>query len=148
MTLSDPALNRFGLLGHINHTAAAFANLLEQFVTADAVAGFFGWVFGKTSRAARTRHPRFGGSGPRHGRQFIKEVAGVIVNPKQRLDLPPQFKVARAGLIQICAALIGGELQGCGKHRDFGIRLFVHGNSIIYPLIREIETKRAMNRWI
>jgi hypothetical protein len=30
------------LLGHIDHAATAFANLLEQFVTADAVAWFFG----------------------------------------------------------------------------------------------------------
>ncbi len=38
----DPAANRFLLLGHIDHAAAAFANLLEQFVAADAVAGFLG----------------------------------------------------------------------------------------------------------
>ena len=38
----DPAANRFLLLGHINHAAAAFADLLEQFVAADAVAGFLG----------------------------------------------------------------------------------------------------------
>jgi hypothetical protein len=36
------ATDRFFLFGHINHAAAAFANLLEQFVVANLVAGFFG----------------------------------------------------------------------------------------------------------
>jgi hypothetical protein len=69
----------------------------------------------------------------------------VIVNPEQGFDLSAQGDVARTGLIQICAALIGGQFQGCGKHRNFGVGRFVHGNSIIYPLIREIEAKRAKN---
>ena len=36
------AAHRFLLLGHVNHAAAAFADFLEQFVAADAIAGFFG----------------------------------------------------------------------------------------------------------
>ena len=35
------AAHRFFLLGHINHTATAFTNLLKQFVTANPVTGFF-----------------------------------------------------------------------------------------------------------
>jgi hypothetical protein len=35
----DPAANRLLLFGHVNHTAAPFANLLQQFVAADAVTG-------------------------------------------------------------------------------------------------------------
>ena len=38
----DAAADRFLLLGHVNHAAAAFADLLEQFVAADPVAGLFG----------------------------------------------------------------------------------------------------------
>ncbi len=38
----DLAADRLGLLGHVNHAAAAFADLLEEFVAADAVAGLFG----------------------------------------------------------------------------------------------------------
>ena len=38
----DPAADGLLLLGHIDHPAAAFADLLEQFVVADAVAGFLG----------------------------------------------------------------------------------------------------------
>ena len=34
--------HRFLLFGHINHAAAALADLLEQLVAADAVAGLFG----------------------------------------------------------------------------------------------------------
>ncbi len=37
----DSALNRFELLGHVNDPAAAFADLLEQFVAPDFVAGLF-----------------------------------------------------------------------------------------------------------
>jgi hypothetical protein len=67
------------------------------------------------------------------------------VNPEQGFDLSAQGGVARAGLVQICAALIGGQFQSCGKNGNFRVGRFVHGNSIIYPLIREIETKRAKN---
>ena len=35
----DAAAHRFLLFGHIDDAAAAFADLLEQFVAADAVAG-------------------------------------------------------------------------------------------------------------
>ena len=38
----DAAANRLLLFGHIDHAAAAFADLLEQLVAADAVAGLFG----------------------------------------------------------------------------------------------------------
>ena len=34
----DAALDRFLLLGHIDHPAAAFANLLQQFVAANFIA--------------------------------------------------------------------------------------------------------------
>jgi hypothetical protein len=67
------------------------------------------------------------------------------VNPQQGFDLSAQGGVACAGLVQICAALVGGQFQGRGKNGNFRVRRFVHGNSIIYPLIRKIETKRAKN---
>ena len=38
----DPAMDGFRLLGHINHSTPAFADLLEQFVAADSVTGFLG----------------------------------------------------------------------------------------------------------
>src|SRR5439155_16021854 len=37
----NAAANRFLLVGHIDHAAPAFADLLEEFVVADAFAGFF-----------------------------------------------------------------------------------------------------------
>ena len=42
----DLAANGFGLFGHIDHTHAALANLLQQFVGADDRTGLFGggWV--------------------------------------------------------------------------------------------------------
>jgi len=36
------AADGFFLLGHIDHAATAFADLLQQFVVPDAVAGFLG----------------------------------------------------------------------------------------------------------
>jgi hypothetical protein len=38
-----------------------------------------------------------------------------------------------------------GNSRAAGKNGNFGVGRFVHGNSIINPLIREIETKRAKN---
>ena len=37
----DLPAHRLLLLGHINHAATAFADLLQQFVAANPVAGFF-----------------------------------------------------------------------------------------------------------
>ncbi|MGP8236757.1 MAG: hypothetical protein ACLQVW_15275 [Limisphaerales bacterium] len=76
---------------------------------------------------------------------MIKEIAGVIVNAEQCLDLLAQGLVARTGLAEVRAALIGGQFQGGGKDRNFRVGWFVHGNSLIYYSIREIETKRAKN---
>ena len=67
------------------------------------------------------------------------------MNPEQGFDLPAQGGVTRAGLIQIGAALTGGQFQSCGKNGNFRVGRFVHGNLIIHPLIRENETKRAKN---
>jgi hypothetical protein len=43
------------------------------------------------------------------------------------------------------ASLISGQFHSRSKNRNFGAGRFIHDNSIIYPLIREIETKRAKN---
>jgi len=56
-----------------------------------------------------------------------------------------QIGIARTGLGQVGAALISGQFQRCGKHRNFGVGRFAHGNSIIHHLIRKIEAKRAKN---
>jgi hypothetical protein len=65
------------------------------------------------------------------------------VNPEQSLNPPTQGDVARTGLVQIRVAFFGRQFQCCGKHRNFRVGRFIHGNSIIHPLIREIEPKRA-----
>ena len=70
----DPAADRFLLLGHINHAAAAFANLLEQFVTADAVAGFFGGVQSKVDGSARSGLIC---------RWFLEKSTGILAGLKQ-----------------------------------------------------------------
>jgi len=50
--------NRLLLLRHVNDAAAALADLLEQFVTANAVAGFFGEWDGNDDGAFRSRSAR------------------------------------------------------------------------------------------
>ena len=47
----DSAPNGFLLFGHINHAATAFADLLQKFVAANAVAGFLGGDAGNTNSA-------------------------------------------------------------------------------------------------
>src|SRR5205809_1605330 len=58
----DSAADGLGLLGHIDHPAAAFADLLKEFVATNAVAGFFGdgdysglWLFGQKALARFVR---------------------------------------------------------------------------------------------
>jgi hypothetical protein len=121
------AANGFLLFGHIDDAAAAFANLLEKLVTADAVARFFG------------RDCAFGSA----LRQFVEKNSCLIVDPEQGFNLSAQGSIARTGLIQIYAASISGQFQGSGKHHNFRVGRFVHGHSIIYPLIREIDVKRG-----
>ena len=56
----DAAAHRFLLLGHIDHAAAAFADLLEQLVAANAVAGLFGEGRGSEGGRGRGRLPGAG----------------------------------------------------------------------------------------
>ena len=68
------AAHRLLLLRHVNDAAAAFADLLEQLVAADAVAGLF----------ARVAAKRWFAAGKNGGRRFEK-IAGTIAGREQLL---------------------------------------------------------------
>ena len=83
------------LLGHINHAATAFADLLQQFVAANPVAGFFsrrmarqikpdcprlrtggfGWLTGGNAKLQETRNAMIAGS----FRRKLGTTAGTFV---------------------------------------------------------------------
>ena len=64
----DPPAHRLGLLGHVDHAAAAFAELLASLVPADDVAGLSRWVAGSPSCPPDLRAPAPARGRPRHVR--------------------------------------------------------------------------------
>ena len=78
--------DRLGLLGHIDHAHAAFADLLEQLVGADLRAGALGerLVGGSVVPPAAAQ-----------------ELAGLVVGRQQLLDPRPQLAIAAAGRVQV-----------------------------------------------
>ena len=88
----DAAANRFLLLRHIHDAAATLADFLEQFVTPDLVAGFFG-----------DRDRGCGGCqglGDRSRSWVLKKLAGLLVRGQERLHLFPEHEVAGTLTIQ------------------------------------------------
>jgi len=84
---SDAALHGLALLGHVHHTAAAFPNLLEEFVAANHRAGLLG------------RHVRRDdGFGQFGGRLFEKTVCPMV--SQQRLNPCAQGRVAPASAVE------------------------------------------------
>ena len=100
----DAAADRLLLLGHVDHAAAAFADLLQQFVAANLVAGLF--------RRGQFEPYR------RLNRRFIQEAFGPVEVTEQLVHLPAQFDIAGTGLVQKRRPLVGGQAQG-GLENDF-----------------------------
>ena len=78
-----PAAHRLLLLGHVDHAAAALADLLQQLVAANPVAGL---------SHERVRHRESNGG--------LKKRAGLVVRGKQRIRLPAQCGIAPASPFQ------------------------------------------------
>jgi len=77
MLEADAAAHRLFLLGHIHHAAAAFADLLEQLVAANSVAGLF---------RERDIHAR--GSIEVEARRWrLEEIVCLVVRLEQGFDL-------------------------------------------------------------
>ena len=82
----DAPVNRFLLLGHINHAAAPFANLLEEFVAANAVAGFLGENRRQANRSAPPRSARSCRKWLRSGRRVFEEAARFFAGLQEFFD--------------------------------------------------------------
>ncbi len=104
----DGPVDWFLLLGHVHDSATAFADFLEQFVTPDLVARFFG----HRDRACGTCQ----GLGDSSGRWVLKKLAGLFVCGEERLHLGTKRRVAHAFTIQQRGA-VGGirQLQRLGE---------------------------------
>jgi hypothetical protein len=102
----------FLLFGHINNATTAFTDLLEQFVAANAVAGFIGG--------------EAGGSNWRNGCRIFEEGTGFIAGLKQFHNTLTQGRVTGAGFIEISGALPHRQPPGSAKDSQFAIRLICH----------------------
>src|SRR5437867_189337 len=86
----DAAADWFLLLGHINHAASAFADLLEQFVPADTITGLFG-------RGNRDSYRWF----QRRPGWMLAERRSFLVRLEQTFDQSAKRGVLAASFIQI-----------------------------------------------
>ena len=86
----DLPSKRLLLLGHINHTATALANLLQQFVATNPVSGFF------KGRRVAADHA---------GRLWLESVLFVML--EQRLHSQTNRGIIRARAIQESGAFFG-----------------------------------------
>ena len=83
------AADRLLLLGHINHAAAAFADLLQQFVAANPVAGFL-------SRLQHQANSSLGGR--RRGGGTLEKRPCFFAGPEKIFDAPSQSGVPGTSL--------------------------------------------------
>ena len=121
-----PAAKRLLLLGHVNHTATAFADLLEEFVAADAVAGLFGGGNRQMDAGIGVLR-RYSGREPRRSeRRLLEKITRLIVGLKQGLDAVTQLGVTVAHLVEIGDALHCRQLQGRVEHDHFAIGGVIH----------------------
>src|ERR1035441_6834345 len=95
----DPAADGFLLLGHIDHPAPAFANLLQELVAPNPLAGLVGrsdlhcgWKW-RRSRAFHERSRR-------------------LVGAQESLHALAQSSIACTGPLQKCRTLLFGQIEG------------------------------------
>ncbi|HVR37065.1 MAG TPA: hypothetical protein VMS21_14570 [Methylomirabilota bacterium] len=84
------------MFGHIDDAATALANLLEQFVAADGIAGFLDHD-AACPCAARGR--------------IIKVIAGVAGGSQQLQDALPQFRIGTARGLQVGRPLLRRQFE-------------------------------------
>ena len=110
----------FLLFGHVNDTATAFTDLLEEFVAADSVAG----LFGNGHEPCASRPNESSGQG--------QERAGLFVVRQQILHRLTQCVVAGAGLGQESVALRACRtFQGGGENLQLALHGVFHGMPFI-----------------
>ena len=122
------------LLGHPHHAEAAFADLLEELVRADAVAGFLGFEpreFGLDLRWER--------------RGRFHKIPRRFMRGEQGADFGGEGVIARASLCQSAFAVFGGEIDERGEER---VRLFLRKAEAVreaYPI--DVVAAEAGKAW-
>jgi hypothetical protein len=112
--------HRLLLLRHVNNTAAAFPNLLEQLVAADSVAGFF------RRRQSQRNHSDVTW---RHCGRAFKESARFFASLKKFFDPLTQPGFTGAGVVKIRRAVVGGQPARSTENGKFVIRRIDHDGS-------------------
>ena len=102
------------LLGDVNDATTAFADLFEEFVAADSVAG----PFGGRQREAPC---------PLGSRRSPHEAARAVESTEQNFHSTAQTSVAAAGLVQKRGALIRGQFERGLEDRFFTLLGIAHG---------------------
>ena len=108
MTFSATAtFDRLLLFGHVDHAAAAFADLLEQLVAADLVTGLFRRLKFEPDRGLICR------------RGNRRQVVGLVVGGQQRVQPLAQGFVITAFAFQESDTLAGRFSEGQRKQSRF-----------------------------
>ena len=125
------AADRFLLLGHPDGAHAAFTNLFEKFVAADAVAGLFGRSADGLVRSMFLNSRGCSGWGqPRSGFQFavFKEFPGAVVSTEQALEPRQHGRIIATGFAQISIARLRGfDAQSLLENGFFAFGRHTHG---------------------
>lgn len=110
----DSAADRFLLFRHEDHSTTAFANLLQELVVSDAIAGLFpGSGFGPLFAYRRCR-------------RLFQESSDAIIRLEQSLYLATEILVVSADAVQKSDALRGRELNRFRK--EFNVASRVHAS--------------------
>jgi len=121
----DAAADRFLLFGHVHHATTAFANLLQELVSANTITGLFRWRHSDAHGRPRDLVPHWGIR--RFQSLIFQEGDCILMNTEQGLDAQAQARIIGAGPIQIGGALAAGQLQGGAKEGYFAIGRGIHG---------------------
>jgi hypothetical protein len=113
--------NRLFLFRHVDNPAAAFTNLLEQFVTADPITGFRCRLDGRTGD--------FSGAGRRGGRSGEK-ITSLFAGSKQFFDALAERDVPGASFVQIGTPRRARHLPGSAKDGQLAIRRINHAQFV------------------
>src|SRR6267154_3855450 len=121
----------FLLFSHVDHTAATFANLLEEPVAPNTVASPFRRDLGA-----------FCGWLRRHN-QILQESPGRFVCLKKFFDALAKCRIAGAGPLEIKATLVRRQSAAGVKHRCFAIRWSIHGRCHILSSNAKNRSKKG-----
>src|SRR5262249_40896156 len=98
---------------------AALADLLKEFVAADAVAGLF------------KGRQNVGGFGRCRVRRRIKKFGGTFAGSKESFDTAAQSGITPTRLVKISRPLLGRQFHRRVKDRGFAKMRLAHGSTVL-----------------